>query len=475
MERSRLFIFTLLALTFYVLIGSQRVQAQDAPTTAAPTTEPTDAPTTAAPTTEPTDAPTTAAPTTEPTDAPTTEPTDAPTTAAPTTEPTDAPTTAAPTTEPTDAPTTAAATTTEPTDAPSTSEPTDAPTTPLDGLTVECTKDKMIVTLEYAPIVKIDLDKVTLKDDDCQLSEYGSLNDTHLMMKTPLDSCKTNYTAGGDTITYQNSLIVKSSDEGGEDSEGISREFTTEFIFTCSYPSSALVSVVNFSPSEKVIYTKTVEYGNFTYMMDMYETDQYETPYDSYPVNLDLNDPMYLQVKVVSNDSQLVIIPIKCWATPEPEPEASDSYTFIKDGCNSDDTLVFDYDQNAVQRFTLDAFYFPAYTSPDDVVYLHCNVQSCRKNDSDSRCAEGCVNNEIMKRKRRDLLRNSLQQTISVGPVIKKDQSDKLQSHNAAESESLPVFAIVAGVLALAVVVLAVALVMLYKRYTNTHNVAESV
>ena len=119
---------------------------------------------------------------------------------------------------------------------------------------MECTKDKMIVTLKYEPIVKIDLDKVTLKDDDCQLSEYGSLNDTHLMMKTPLDSCKTNYTAGGDTITYQNSLIVKSREESGK---GISREFTTEFIFTCSYPSSALVSVVNFSPREKVIYTKT--------------------------------------------------------------------------------------------------------------------------------------------------------------------------------------------------------------------------
>ena len=74
------------------------------------------------------------------------------------------------------------------------------------------------------------------------------------MMNSPLYSCKTNYTAGGDTITYQNSLIVKSREESGK---GISREFTTEFIFTCSYPSSALVSVVNFSPSEKVIYTKT--------------------------------------------------------------------------------------------------------------------------------------------------------------------------------------------------------------------------
>ena len=83
---------------------------------------------------------------------------------------------------------------------------------------------------------------------------------------------------------------------------------------------------------QDVSFQFTVEYGNITYMMDMYETDQYETSYNSYPVNLDLSEPMYLQVKVVSNDSQLVIIPIKCWATPEPNPEATESYTFIKDG-----------------------------------------------------------------------------------------------------------------------------------------------
>ena len=100
---------------------------------------------------------------------------------------------------------------------------------------------------------------------------------------------------------------------------------------------------------------------------------------------------------------------------------------FASRSCKNDETLVFDYDQNAVQRFALDAFYFPEYTGPDDVVYLHCDVQSCRKNDSDSRCAEGCVNSGI-KRTRRDLFRNSLQQTISVGPVTRNDQSDKLQS-----------------------------------------------
>ena len=74
------------------------------------------------------------------------------------------------------------------------------------------------------------------------------------------------------------------------------------------------------------------EFGNFTFTMDMYETDQYKTPYDSYPVNKDLNAKMYLEVKVSSNDSKLVLFPEKCWATPDQDPENSKSFAFIEEG-----------------------------------------------------------------------------------------------------------------------------------------------
>ncbi|KAJ7361735.1 hypothetical protein OS493_014375 [Desmophyllum pertusum] len=145
------------------------------------------------------------------------------------------------------------------------------------------------------------------------------------------------------------------------------------------------MSVASFSPREKVIYTRTAEFGNFTFTMDMYETDQYETPYTSYPVNKDLNAKMYLEVKVSSNDSKLVLIPEKCWATPDQDPDNSKSFAFIEEGCGKDATLVFDYEENAVQQFSLDAFRFLGVSS-DSLVYLHCSVEACRKGDSESRC-----------------------------------------------------------------------------------------
>lgn len=66
--------------------------------------------------------------------------------------------------------------------------------------------------------------------------------------------------------------------------------------------------------------------------MDMYPTDQYEDPYDSFPVNKDLNEKMYLEVKVMSNDSQLVLIPDRCWATPSQDQEDDKSFAFIENG-----------------------------------------------------------------------------------------------------------------------------------------------
>ena len=76
----------------------------------------------------------------------------------------------------------------------------------------------------------------------------------------------------------------------------------------------------------------SAEFGNFTFLMDMYPTSEYEDPYDTYPVRKNLNDKMYLEVKVVSNDSKLVLFPEKCWATPSPDPEDGKSFNFIEGG-----------------------------------------------------------------------------------------------------------------------------------------------
>jgi len=329
----------------------------------------------------------------------------------------------------------------------------------------------MMVYLEHEKHPNIALDKVTLRDNDCKLNDLGSSNRTHLWMRVPFDSCMTNHTTNDDTIVYANSLITETRASAG--AAIISREFQAEFPFKCTYPRSAVVSVASFSPREKVIYTKTAEFGNFTFTMDMYETDQYETSYDSYPVRMDLNDPMYLEVKVMSNDSQLVLIPEKCWSTPTDDINDANYYNFIENGCKNEDdpTLVWNYEEDSVQRFQMGVFRFLS-ASADATVYLHCEVEACREGDSESRCAKGCEDNGS--RKRRSLVLDALaKQSVTIGPVRATKRAKVEQGQRSASS--LTVIAAVAGVLAVVVLALTVALVMLYKRYRSPQNPARVV
>ena len=115
----------------------------------------------------------------------------------------------------------------------------------------------MEVILDLTKHDNLDLDKITLKDANCKVS--GTLNATHLWMDVPFDSCMTNHSTDGDTITYQNSLVAETRASAG--SSLISREFQAEFPFKYTYPRSAVLSVVAFSPRERIVYTKT---GNYT-------------------------------------------------------------------------------------------------------------------------------------------------------------------------------------------------------------------
>lgn len=112
-----------------------------------------------------------------------------------------------------------------------------------------------MVFLDHTKHPNLDLDRVALKDPGCTLQDYGEMNGTHFWMSVPFDSCQTNHTTEGDTITYQNSIITETRSAAG--SILISREFQAEFPFKCTYPRSALVSVTSFSPRERVVYTKT--------------------------------------------------------------------------------------------------------------------------------------------------------------------------------------------------------------------------
>ena len=85
---------------------------------------------------------------------------------------------------------------------------------------------------------------------------------------------------------------------------------------------------------------------------------------------------------------------------------------------------MYDYEENAVQQFTLDAFRFMG-ESANSVVYLHCAVEACRKGDNSSRCSQGCVEDNGSKRRRRSLVLDSVgSETVTLGPVYKRSYDE---------------------------------------------------
>ena len=74
------------------------------------------------------------------------------------------------------------------------------------------------------------------------------------------------------------------------------------------------------------------EFGNFTFLMDMYRTDEYKDVVDSYPHPVRLGDDMFFKVRVISKDSKLVLFIKNAKATPTSDFDDGTDYQFIEDG-----------------------------------------------------------------------------------------------------------------------------------------------
>ena len=98
------------------------------------------------------------------------------------------------------------------------------------GFTVACGDEEMVVYLKRTN----DLinKKVTLLDVRCTLDIERNSNMTHVWLKTPLKSCSTETSTDGDTIIYQNSVVITSKTLAREIQ--IRRDVTVEMPFRCS-------------------------------------------------------------------------------------------------------------------------------------------------------------------------------------------------------------------------------------------------
>ncbi|XP_001628545.3 uncharacterized protein LOC5507923 isoform X1 [Nematostella vectensis] len=351
----------------------------------------------------------------------------------------------------------------EPDNVPSTFAPTtEMPTDTQNLFHVSCDQNQMEVILDVDRFPGLEYSKAHLNEDKC--TAY-STNAVQIRMRTTLDGCGTkhNYSSDGTYIIYHNNIIMNKvvPKEKEDKNKVITRDHQAYFAFSCKYHRRMVLTVVHFSPSFTFVSTKQAfGFGNFSYSMAMYKSERYESAYNKYPVYIRSNYPVYLEVAVTSNDTDLVLFADTCYATPSKDPDDKQRYTFLEEGCARDETLDHKYKLSPVQRFNLKAFYFETFRT--DEVYLHCEVLVCQRSDKKSRCTKGCP---YQRRRRRETgIEYQTTQQLTVGPIRWiKNGDNKIENsridRGAREDSRTYIVEIVAGSLGFVALVLVVSII----------------
>ncbi|XP_078354329.1 pancreatic secretory granule membrane major glycoprotein GP2-like isoform X3 [Oculina patagonica] len=290
-------------------------------------------------------------------------------------------------------------------------------TPPVSGVKVTCGKDEMNISIPKNLLHGLDREHLRLTDVNCGATETS----THFILHTRLTECHTTSRHTKDFVCYMN----KVEEIPVEHHQIITRVREVEIPFSCYYSNMGVVSAVGLEvKSKKIIFSKK-GYGEFVLEMKIFPNNQFIGDYKKkdFPVYVPLRKILFVEVSVDTEDSRLKILAEECFATPDPDPnKAGLKYTFIEDGCATDDTVKFiPAADRRTQRFSLEAFKF---LGDHQFVYMHCKVKICNATDPNSRCAQGC----LADRRKRSLYTqeaNDEEYNLAQGPFMRKEEDNK--------------------------------------------------
>ncbi|XP_068721857.1 uncharacterized protein [Montipora capricornis] len=335
------------------------------------------------------------------------------------------------------------------------------------GVDVRCSETNMTVSLEKQTFRYFTVNNIRLRYWSCRATE----NSTHFLIGTPLNGCGTQVNETEDNLIFWNQILV----DALVIDYVITRTHAVNLPFYCVFPRKRWLQI-SYKP-QNVFFGVEGGFGNFTFRMDFYTSESYNTPYTEYPMEVGLNEYVFVQYRVESA-AQLVIMAENCRATKVGSFYSWPQYTIIRNGCPTDTTLVYNYDPaRNFQRFKFKTFrFFDDY----DTVVLHCEVLACYRNTPNSRCSRSCVSGGA-KRKRRDISRDELSDKestqkhfLSTGPIEFK-KIEAADTNKSQQTALIGATAGASGAFFIAAVVLAVVFVKyrLARRLKNRNKVGD--
>ncbi|XP_035679046.1 uncharacterized protein LOC118417560 [Branchiostoma floridae] len=283
---------------------------------------------------------------------------------------------------------------------------------------VVCSQDQMQLSLPRAALPGVFVDNMHLLDDTCR----ATVNPTEVTVQTGLQECGTfQNVSSDDKFTFINEVIARQVvyDNGAVRGTPFRKRFHCEFLRR--YEVSGRQILYNIpSPRVQVVNAN----NSFIFEMHMYTSADFSASYnsDNFPLQVLPTDRIHYSLSVRSPLSNLELFALDCVSTPTMDPDDSPRVIIIQDGCDIDTTLTRDSARSTDMAlyFSITAFTFPNAADPS-LVYLHCTMVICLKDDVNSRCRQGC----IPARRRRDVAgedrvrrdsSNDVQQSVTQGP-----------------------------------------------------------
>ncbi|EDO48965.1 predicted protein [Nematostella vectensis] len=257
------------------------------------------------------------------------------------------------------------------------------------GIDVDCRKKEMVLAIDKKILEDVDIRWLRLRDPSCN----ATTNRTHVILRAPLIGC-------GTTTTYSNDVIVYSNAVQEEPAVGpILRTADIDIPFKCFYAAEGIASTLGLLPVKVPKFSLgTNSSTNFDLSMTIYRDENFFNPYNDatdYPLQLLINQPLFVEVKVDSSDTKLSVLAERCYATPTQNPNDPVAYDIINKGCKRDSTLQMYSSVGTSTRFSFRVFQF--LQTPNKFLFIHCRVVVCNGTNPESRCAKGCVENDAIR------------------------------------------------------------------------------
>ncbi|XP_071985871.1 CUB and zona pellucida-like domain-containing protein 1 [Engystomops pustulosus] len=320
-----------------------------------------------------------------------------------------------------------------------------------------CNGESMTVVLnpEYIASLGYSTSELALSDDTCLPQ---SLNP--LIFEVPYYGCGTVKKAEGDLIHYTNTI------KGDPGTGVITRRKDLQFVLTCELDNDSTVEIL-YQTSDELIFNNQ-EKGKYDVSLDFYTLPDYITPVSASPYLIDLNQTVYLQATVKTQDPDLTLFVDSCFASPQPDFQVP-NYDLIKNGCVKDETYQNLPSDSGTARFSFNVFRF---LNDHPSVYLQCRLVVCDSNDPESRCSKGCIT-----RQRRDTSSKVWKTHAVLGPIRLKRHTEAEAAGSVAEKKEEVVktdqgslYVIGMAVLVVNVLILALVLMRYYRKQSTAYR-----